>query len=68
MNRQIQWTDLGNPTQPGTYTVRGVGEVTVTQEDIDEAARLGGTPQVEILETTTFGHNVNQYIIGHFIP
>ena len=64
----INWIDLGNPTEPGKYLVRGVGEVVVKQEDIDEAARLGGTPQVEIHESTTFGHNVKQFVIGLFIP
>lgn len=65
---RINWTDLGNPTEPGTYTVRGVGEVTVEQEDIDEAERLGGTPQIELVDATTFGHRVKQFVIGQFIP
>ncbi|MGB9177603.1 MAG: hypothetical protein WCB68_00025 [Pyrinomonadaceae bacterium] len=68
MKIQIQWTDLGNPTQPGTYMVKGIGEIIVKQEDIDEAARLGGTPQVEIDDVTTFGHSVRQFAIGLFIP
>ncbi|MFL6208368.1 MAG: hypothetical protein ACJ74W_05930 [Pyrinomonadaceae bacterium] len=65
----INWSrDLGNPTTPGKYTVSGVGEVQVEQENIDEAARLGENVDVEIHDATTFGHSVRQYIIGLFIP
>src|ERR687889_319206 len=64
----ISWQELGTPTQPGTYTVAGVGEVTVEQEDIEDARELGGNPLVELLDSTTLGHRVRQFSIGLFTP
>jgi hypothetical protein len=68
MNPVINWKDLGSPTEPGKYTVKGYGEVSVTQEEIDQAAELGGSPDVEIVETTTFGNKLKQFIISNLIP
>ena len=65
----VNWnTDLGSPSAPGEYTISNVGTVQVEQDDIDTAARLGGNPDVELLDATTFGRDVRHYVIGHFIP
>lgn len=62
---QKSWAQLGNPHEPGTHSVRGVGKiVNLTQEHIETAAKHQGnvmvvlghaessgmTPQWEVLE------------------
>jgi hypothetical protein len=62
---QKSWAQLGNPTQPGTHSVRGVGKIiNLTAEHIQAATQHNGnaivvlgnvessgmTPQWEILE------------------
>jgi hypothetical protein len=65
----ISWLgNLGGPTKPGKYSVRGLGEVEVTQEQIDQARAMGGNPGVEVHDVTAFGDLVKQYIIGLFVP
>lgn len=54
----ISWGDLGWPTEPGVYTLDGVGEVHVAQIDIDQAETMSGNPLVEIFDTSTFGSQV----------
>ena len=64
---KISWNrDLGNPTQPGTYVVKDVGEVDVRQDEIDTAIKLGGNPYVEISDVTSQGDKVKKYILGFF--
>jgi hypothetical protein len=66
---KISWNrDLGNPTKPGTYVVKGIGEVYVKQDEINTANRLGGDPHVEISETTSQGGDVKNFILGQFLP
>ncbi len=64
----IKWSDLGSPTEPGTYPVKGRGVVEVSQDDVDEATALGGDPSVEIAESTAFHDSTKTFILGHFIP
>ncbi len=66
--RVIRWSDLGSPTEPGTYRVSGVGDVTVEQPDIDRASELGGSPRLEIDESTAFHDEVRNFVVGLFIP
>jgi hypothetical protein len=65
---KVKWSALGNPTEPGTYRVSGVGQVEVEQEDINDAAEVGGDPFVELLDATTFGSTMKTFAVGHFIP
>jgi hypothetical protein len=67
---RVHWKrDLGNPTSPGKYPIRGVvGEVIVEQDDIEQAAKLNGNVYVEIAEATAFGEAVPQFRLGQFIP
>lgn len=64
----IKWKELGSPTTPGTYRVKDVGDVEVTQEDIDDAAAAGEDPSVELHESTGFGTSVKTWAVGHFTP
>ena len=66
--RVIRWSDLGSPTEPGTYRVSGVGDVTVEQSDIDRAAELGGDPRLEIDESTAFHDAGRNFVVGLFVP
>ena len=61
----IRWGELGRPTEPGTYTVRGVGRVIVTRADINEAAQMK-TPEVALTEELSFDANMKQYAIMYF--
>lgn len=64
----VKWKDLGSPTSPGTYRIKDVGDVEVTQGDIDEAADAGEDPSVELVESTTFGTSVKTWAVGNFTP
>lgn len=43
---KARWTQFGPPTTPRVVFVRGIGEVRVTQEDIDRYGDLPGDPEV----------------------
>lgn len=47
-----RWTQLGPPTSPGVVFVRGIGDVRVTQEDIDTYSKLPGDPEVACEHTS----------------
>lgn len=65
----INWKrDLGSPKKPGMYPVSGLGEVDVTQGDIDDAAQVGEDSDVEVSESTTFQSKIKTYVVGNFIP
>lgn len=66
----VSWTnDLGNPTQPGTVRVRGVGEVNIRQENIDTARGLGGRVDVELIDVTNQDSGpLPEFIIRNFLP
>lgn len=66
---EIRWSQLGSPTKAGTYSVSGVGDVSVTDADIEDAGRVGGDPWVEIELVDVFGNSpIKSYILGHFRP
>lgn len=50
------------------YPVSGLGEVDVTQGDIDDAAQVGEDSDVEVSESTTFQSKIKTYVVGNFIP
>ena len=66
--RVIRWSDLGSPTEPGTYRVSGVGDVTVEQSDIDRASELDGDPRLEINESIALHDEVRNFVAGLFFP
>ena len=43
---KARWTQFGQPASPRVVFVRGVGDVRVTQEDIDTYGSMSGDPEV----------------------
>jgi len=43
---KARWTQFGPPSTPRVIFVRGIGEVRVTQEDIDRYGDMSGDPEV----------------------
>lgn len=64
----VKWKDLGSPTTPGIYRIKDVGDVEVTQSDIDEAAEVGEDTSVTLHESTTLGNKVKTWAVGIFTP
>jgi hypothetical protein len=65
---EIRWSQLGNPSKPGRYRVKGLGDVEVAAEDIADAEKIGGDPLFEVVETDTFQQPVKSYVLGYFRP
>ena len=65
---QIRWSQLPKILDPGLYRVPGIGDVDITAEAIATAAAIGGDPWIELHDTTIFGNNIHQYMIGLFTP
>ena len=66
--RGIRWSELGAPTEPGTYRVPGVGDVEVAQADIARAAELGGDPRVEVVMARSLQDPAKVFALGRFTP
>ena len=62
----IRWSQLS--PKVGIQRVSLVGDIEVTEENIESANEVGGDPWVELHDTTTFGSAVRQYALGLFIP
>lgn len=62
----IRWSQLS--AEVGTQRVSGVGDIEITEEDIQRAKEIGGNPWVELHEATTFVSPVRKYILGLFTP
>ncbi|MGD9497196.1 MAG: hypothetical protein AB7Y46_12935 [Armatimonadota bacterium] len=43
---KARWTQFGPPSTPRVVFVRGIGDVRVTQEDIDRYSAMPGDPEV----------------------
>ncbi len=43
---KARWTQLGPPVSPRVVFVRGIGDVRVTQQDIDTYGPMPGDPEV----------------------
>jgi hypothetical protein len=63
---KIRWSQLR--PEVGTQRVSGVGDVEVSEEDIQRAKEVGGDPWVELHDATTFGSPVRKYALGLFSP
>ena len=64
--KQIRWSQLSGGI--GTRRVSGVGDIEVTEEDIECVKEVGGNPWVELHDATTFGSPVRKYVLGLFTP
>lgn len=64
--RLIRWSQLS--AEVGTQRVSGIGDVEISEEDIQRATEIGGDPWVELHDATTFGSPVRKYILGLFTP
>ncbi len=62
----IRWSQLSAEVE--TQRVSGVGDVEVTEEDIQRAKEIGGDPWVELHDATTLGSPVRKYVLGLFTP
>jgi hypothetical protein len=62
----IRWSLL--KPEVGIQRVPNIGDVEVTETDIERARQIGGNPQVELCEATTFGCAVRKYVLGLFTP
>jgi len=65
----VSWkNDLGSPTKPAVIVVKGLGAVTVRQEDIDVAAAAlaRGLDLVELIDARVSSEGLRQFIIGRF--
>ncbi len=60
---KARWTQFGPPTSPRVVFVRGIGDVRVTQEDIDTYGAMSGDPEV-ICEHSTDDPEANHRIAG----
>ena len=60
----ITWSQLGSPIVPVNVRIEGLGNVTVTQENIDDVAQAGGDPSFDLVESTSMGAKVRQYMLG----
>ena len=53
---QKSWAQLGNPQEPGTHSVRGVGKIiNLTPEHIETAAKFDGNAIVVLGHAETSG-------------
>ncbi len=62
----IRWNLL--KPEIGTKRVADIGDVEVTESDVERAKQIGGNPQVELCDATTFGCIVRKYALGLFTP
>ena len=61
---QKSWAQLGNPQQPGTHSVRGVGKiVNLTQQHIEIAAKYEGNATVVLGHAETSGMTPNWEVL-----
>ena len=54
----------GRPSCREMSESKGLGNVTVTQENIDDVAQAGGDPSFDLVESTSMGAKVRQYMLG----
>lgn len=64
----ISWKQLRSSPTNQWSVVAGLGQVFVTQEDVEQALLLGENPDVILLDKTAASSRVRQYVIQHFIP
>ncbi len=60
----ILWSELGAPTEPGNVRVEGLGNVEVTQRNIDDVAEVGGNPQFDLHDATSIADTTHRYLLG----
>lgn len=60
---KARWTQFGPPTTPRVIFVRGIGDVRVTQEDIDTYGSMPGDPEV-LCEHVTDDPECTHRIVG----
>jgi hypothetical protein len=65
---QIRWSQMPEITGPNTYRVLGVGDVIVSEGDINRYNEIGGDPWIDLHDTTDFSHSVKTYLIGLLTP
>jgi len=65
---KIAWEDLGDVTEPGTYKIDGVGEVTVSEQDLANVIRFGRDSSVELVDSSPGADEARHYRIARFIP
>jgi len=64
----IAWEELGDVTEPGTYTIDGVGEVTVCEVDLTNLVRFGRDSFIELVDSSPGVDETRRYRIARFIP
>lgn len=68
MQETIRWRDifpsLVEPPKPGSVAVPGVGQVGVTEQDIQAAEKCGGDPEFELIDCTAATERVKCYRLG----
>ena len=66
---QIEWIRIiAGKRDDDNYIVDDVGQVFISQYEIDKAQKLGGNPLVELQEATDASSDVPQYVVSKFIP
>jgi hypothetical protein len=60
----VLWSGLGPPTKPGDVQVEGLGVVSVTQKNIDDAKTVGGNPEFEVRSSKSMGDKMPRYLLG----
>jgi hypothetical protein len=63
---KIKWSQL--IPKIGAQRLSEIGDIEVTESDIQRAAEIGGDPWVELCDATTFGAVVRKYALGRFTP
>ena len=62
----IRWSQL--KPEVGMQRILEVGDVQVTERDLEDATEIGGDPWVQLHEISVFGLSVKRYALGHFTP
>lgn len=62
----IRWSQL--KPEVGIQRVSEIGDVEVTELDIQQAKEIGGDPWGRIHEASTMGLSVERYALGQFTP
>lgn len=66
---QIEWSQITEGKQDDdNYIVSEVGQVFVSQYEIEKAQKLGGNPLVELRDATSADSDIPQYVVTKFIP
>ena len=64
----VQWAELRAPKQPGVYRVSGIGDVVITESDIETATTLGGNPWFELTDVTQPQDKTRKLRVGVATP